>query len=384
MLGGLLNLMNPSAILAVFQHAVSSVSKRSYLGACAGIFAVVLALTGVGSLPHEPYRLTALNPFVKSQAYDVNTFQESPLLPLLSYATHLTSPAAFAALCLSFVVTGLVVFAAYARKALETAEAVVLYAVGVGHPAVLVLLSWVGTPDPITFLLEALLLSVSHPLALLLIGAVGAFNHPLVLFGAPVILALRWLAGDPRIRGVQLAFCVAGLVAGTVAVQLFLSSYGIEVFSRLQYLGALSPTDWIKHNLSNLPATLYSLNGVSWLVLALCITSCFRLDPKYYWGVLIAQLLFLGMAFFSLDTTRVFALVSWPVATHCVVHSLRLAESHGGTAFGRQLRGAIAGLAILGVLGPRVYVWDGEIHGPPFAETYLALARAVRGIVAGN
>ena len=85
-----------------------------------------------------------------------------------------------------------------------------------------------------------------------------------------------------------------------------------------------------------------------------------------------------------MDTTRIFALVSWPVATYCVVHSLRLRGVYGETAFGRQLRGAIVGLAILGVLGPRVYAWDGEIHGPPFAETYLALAWAVRGIVAGN
>ena len=376
--------MNPSAILEVLQNAVSALARRSYPGACVGICAVALALTGIGTVPHEPYRLTALNPFAKSPVYDVNTFQESPLLPLLAHVTRLTAPAAFAALCLAFGFMGLVVIAGYARKELETAEAIPLFALVVGHPAVLILMSWVGTPDPITFLFEALFLFVSHPLALLLISAVGAFNHPLVVFGAPAVLVLRWLSGDKRIGRGRLAFCAAGLVVGTIAVQVFLSSYGIEVFSRLDYLRTLSLVGWIKHNLSNLPAALYSLNGVSWLAIAVCVTGCFRLDPKYYSGFLVAQALFLGMAFFSIDTTRVYALASWPTVVHCIVHSLRLARSHNETRLGGELRGAMAGLGLLSLLGPRYYVWDDAIHGPPFAESYLALAQAIRGMLGGD
>ena len=111
---------------------------------------------------------------------------------------------------------------------------------------------------------------------------------------------------------------VLGLLMGNVVVQAYLTTFDIDTFDRLDFLMDRSLVTWFKQNTFALPHTLYSLHQASWFALALCVGALFKRDRRYYLLFAATQVLFLGVTFFSADTTRVFSLLAWAPALHNV------------------------------------------------------------------
>jgi hypothetical protein len=127
---------------------------------------------------------------------------------------------------------------------------------------------------------------------------------------------------------------------------------------------------WVKQNTFALPHTLYSLHQASWFALALCVGVLFNRDRRYYLMFAASQLLFFVVTFFSADTTRVFSLLAWAPALHCIQHSLSLVDQTEGAASREVFRQVLILVAIVGLLTPGYYIWTGELHLPNFNGFY--------------
>jgi len=371
----------PLDILARVDGFVGAIAHRRFWLCLVALLVFVIAYNGLGVMPHEPYRLTAENPFERVQAHRENTFQESPLLPLVAYFSRLTSPFSFNALCLATIILAYVSYAVQARKGMGSAGALLLVCLLATHPVTLVLLSWLGAPDCITFLLTVFLLFLRSPAAIGVISLLGAFNHPMMLLIAPAVLLLRSLSREDEIGYLHLAASGIGLVLGSLAVWGFLELNHIDTYSRLDFLMSRTLASWIRHNLSNLPMALFSLHNLVWCALVACTVLFFRRNRSYFCLLLVTQVVMYGVTFFNLDTTRVFTLLAWAPAFHCLQYSLHLSGESHETEQGAQLRGVLLVLAAIGLVKPNYYVWDGTIYGPSFNDFYFPILDRLRGLL---
>jgi len=357
-------------ILGGIQERAARLATSRYVPAVTLLILLKIAVSGLGTIPREPYRLAALDPFHRVTAHPENYFQRSPLLPLLGYFSGLTSPSGFGALCLTIVTIGLMAYALMARRRHGAQDGLLQFGLVVSHPVTLVLLSWLGTPDGLSFLFATVLL-FSNSLPLIgLASALGAFNHPVIHFVAPVVIILRLAAREPGLKNRSLGAVALGLLLGNAAVLAFLDAFGIETFSRLDFLMDRSLLTWVKQNTFALPHTLYSLHQASWFALALCVGVLFNRDRRYYLMFAASQLLFFVVTFFSADTTRVFSLLAWAPALHCIQHSLSLVDQTEGAASREVFRQVLILVAIVGLLTPGYYIWTGELHLPNFNGFY--------------
>lgn len=330
-----------------------------------------LLYTGVGVVPREFYREVASNPYMqRTDVHPENHFQESPLLPVAAHLAGWQSRGAFNALCFAFIAASLLFLLQAARRRYGGFWALLLLMLLLAHPVIMVLFSWLGTPDSITFFVLALLLYARQKWLVFFLVLVGAYNHPIVMFAAPAILLLRWLARENGIRLWHVLCGGAGGGAGWLLVRIFLHINSIAVVSRAEYVESRSLAFWLQYNLVQLPLALFSLHNVVWVALAVALFTLWRLERRYVVVFLLLQVFFYGVTFFCLDTTRVFALLAWAAAWHCVGYALQRSER--GPAPARQrLEQKLLLVALISLLTPTYYSYLGEFYYPGQNEFHL-------------
>jgi hypothetical protein len=337
-------------------------ARRRFWLVLALMVVVTFLYCGIGIVPREFYRELAKDPF--SQRTDIhreNYFQESPLLPVLAHMTGWHTRTSFALLCGLFIVAGFTYLTRAARRRYGPLWTLLLLALLLGNPLTVVLLSWLGMPDTITFFALALLLYLRQGWLIFLVAGLGAYNHPIVMFAAPSVLLLRWLARESGLTFRHVVMGLAGVAAGWLAVRAFLHINSIEVVSRTEYVGDRNLVFWLKYNLNNLPVAIFSLQNMGWFALAASFLVLLRLDRRYAWALLGLLALFYGVTFFCLDTTRIFALLAWAPAWYSVVHALQRAEQED-PRLRAQLERLLLIIATLGLLAPTFYVWLGQVY----------------------
>jgi hypothetical protein len=183
------------------------------------------------------------------------------------------------------------------------------------------------------------------------------------------ILALRWAAGD-RIGFKHLLVTGAGLAAGYGLVRWFLAVNQIEIVSRVDFMMFKGFMEWVKMNALNLPMSVASLFNVHWLILVICLVMFFKRNRFFYALVLVFLLLNSAFTVFTLDTTRIFALLSWGVLFECLFHSYNLAnaEKDSNPQVERQFLQSLIAVSIVSLFAPRYFSWLGEIHTTPFYQ----------------
>ncbi len=316
---------------------------------------------GIGVVPREFYRELAKDPYIqRTDIHQENYFQESPLLPVLAYLTGWQAQTPFNVLCASFILAGVAYLVRATRRRYGSLWTLLLLALLLANPVTVVLLSWIGMPDAITFLALALMLYIRQGWVVFLLAALGSYNHPTVMFAAPALWLLRWRARESGVNFRHVVLTVAGVLAGWLAVRFFLHINSIEVVSRAEFVGDRNLLFWIKYNLTHLPVAIFSLQGMVWFALAASLFVLWRLDRLYAWLLLG---LFYGVTFFCLDTTRVFALLAWAPAWHAVLHALQKAEQ-ADPRLRLQLERLLLLIALIGLISPTYYVWLGQVFHP--------------------
>lgn len=334
------------------------------------VLLVVTFINGIGIVPEEPYRRLAENPFItRTDIHFNNYWQENPLLPLLAHTLRLTSPAAFNILCYSLLAAAFLLFALLSSRRWGKAPALVFSTLLITSPLTTVILTWLGTPDSLTLLLTVPFLFTGSSPLLFILATLGAANHPAFMIAALEILALRWAARD----GVGFRYLVvsgAGLAAGYGLVRWFLAVNQIEMVSRVDFMLFKTFMEWVKMNALNLPMSVASLFNAHWLILVICLIMFFKRDWVFYSLVLAFLLLNYALTIFTLDTTRIFSLLSWSVLFACVFRSYRLASADrdANPQVERQFLQSLVVVGIVSIFAPRYFSWLGEIHTTPFYE----------------
>lgn len=334
------------------------------------IFLAVIFINGIGTVPEEPYRRLAENPFVsRTDIHFNNYWQENPLLPLLAHFLRLTSPTAFNILCFVILTGAFLYFALLARSRWGSAPAFIFSTLLITSPLTTVIFTWLGTPDSLALLLTVPFLFTGSSPLLFLLAILGAANHPAFMIATLEILMLRWVARD-GVGLKQLLAAGAGLAAGYGLVRWFLAVNQIEIVSRVDFMLLKDAGEWLKMNALNFPMSVASLFNVHWLILIICLVMFFKRDRVYYSLVLAFLLVNYAFTFFTLDTTRIFSLLSWGVLFACMFHSYNLARAEKDTnpQVEKQFLQSLVVVGLVSLVSPRYFSWLGEIHATPFYE----------------
>jgi len=347
--------------------------RSRYSLACLLLVCVTLLQYGVGIVPREFYRVLAWDPYVdqKEEVHKQNYFQESPLLPIVAHHLCLFSRFSFNLFCLIVIMGAYVLFAFYCQRRIEHSLAFSVFALLQAHPATTVLLSWLGMPDCITFTLTVLALFITSLIGLIPLCILGAFNHPVALFAIPAVLVLRRLAKDKGVTWWHPVASALALGLGLLAIQVFLCVFNIKTYSRVDHALSMDLKFWINQNVSFFPMVLFSLHNIVWLAIGVCIMAAWRFNRLYFIVFALTQLGFYAITFFCLDTTRVFSLLAWAPAVHCIIYSCRLLREQQQDVLYEQTRKLLLLLAMIGMLIPNYYVYLGIVHHPLENEFHI-------------
>lgn len=355
----------------VYERVLRLGRSKFWLPALGLIFLAVILINGIGIVPEEPYQRLSENPFVtRTDIHFNNYWQENPLLPVIAFYLGLPSPTAFNILCFVILTGAFLIFALLSSRRWDSFAALIFTTLLMTSPLTTVMLTWLGTPDGLTVALTVPFLFTYSNLLVLLLSVLGATNHPAIMFAAIEILGLRWAARD----GIKLKHILGsalGLAAGYGLTRWFLAANQIEIVSRADFMLLMDAGEWLKMNALNFPTSVSSLFNVHWLILLLCLILFFKRDRVFYSLVLMFLLVNYGLTFFTLDTTRIFSLLSWGVLFECIFHSYKLAGAGGeneGTAGQKQFLQSLILVGIASFIAPRYFSWAGEIHTTPFYQ----------------
>lgn len=344
--------------------------QRSWFLFLGILIIAVTIINGVGIVPEEPYQRLSENPFItRTDIHFRNNFQETLLLPLLGFYLNLTSRLAFNILCYVIIVCGYAVFAGYAYRKWDAFQAIVFSTLLITSPVTTALLTWLGMPDGLSIALTFPLLFTNSVFLIFILAILGSMNHIVFLIAASEIIALRWFSRD-NIKFQHVLAMAAGGVAGILLLKAFLAFNQIEVAPRVGFLVSRSVWDWAKLNVTHLPLSLFSFFNIQWLAVIVCFLMFFKWDKRFYLSVSALLLLNYGITFFSLDTTRIFSLLSLGVFMLCLFHSHQLAASHPESTqeYQKQFMQALILTGMISIFSPRYFSWVGEIHATPFYE----------------
>jgi hypothetical protein len=339
------------------------------------VFIIVTLINGVGIVPEEPYQRLSQNPFTTRMDIHFNNYwQESILLPVFAYYLDLTGTITFNLLTFATIVGAYSLFAWLTFRRWGPTFALITSAILITSPLNTILLSWLGTPDGLTILLIIPFLFTNSSILLFLLSFLGATNHPAFIIAAMEILVLRWAMHD----GINIKHIISaaiGTILGYGAVQFFLYSFGIDIVSRFDFMQLKTLSEWIELNVGNLPGTLFSLFNIHWLILLVCVVMFFNRDRRFYLLVILTLILNYAIVFFTLDTTRIFSIISWGVLFACIFYSYKLAktEMKNANLYNKQFLQALIFVSIISFFTLRYFSWAGEFHTAPFHNIFIYL-----------
>jgi hypothetical protein len=202
-------------------------------------------------------------------------------------------------------------------------------------------------------------------------------NHPAFIIAATEILILRWVSHN-EIKKRHLAVVILGGVIGYALIQAFLDFNHIQIaVSRLDFILANNIFSWVRMNALHFPMTLFSLFNIQWLIILASIIMFFKTNRTFYSCLLIVLLINYGITFFTKDTTRVFAILSWGILMECIFHSYDISRDKQDQepAYQKQYLLTVLIVGFLAFISPRYYSFDGAIHPTPFYEFLNQLAK---------
>jgi hypothetical protein len=367
-----------SSLLDVLYEKTLSLGKSKFWFLVLGlVFIIVIVINGIGVVPEEPYQKLSQNPFITRTDINPNNYwQENPFLPIIAFYLNLTSPLTFNILCFVIIAGAYALFAGLTFRRWGSPQALIFSTLLITSPLTTVFLAWMGTPDGLTVLLTIPFLFTHSSLLMFVLAIPGATNHPTFIVAIIEILILRMLAND-KIKVRHILSTAMGVIIGYGLIKLFLAGNAIDIISRFDFMQEKSLDFWVKTNTHNLPISIFSLFNIHWLIFPVCLVMFFNKDRRFYTLVLLTLLINYGVTYFTLDTTRVFVLISWAVLFECIFHSYKLAIVDQGDEppYQKQFLQALILIGIVSFVTPRYFSWVGEIHTTPFYEFMRKLLR---------
>jgi hypothetical protein len=155
---------------------------------------------------------------------------------------------------------------------------------------------------------------------------------------------------------------VGGLVLGKLLLSWWQVRHGQHPMSRVDYANAIGWYRYVIAAFGNLPAALYSTFSVAWPLVTIAFVEQWTARRRVAWAMIGAVLLAGGATLVALDTTRVFALISWPLVLFAVTRVPKI--------------GLAVWCLLVGLVVPRIIVWDGGIIASGFHRLLVNLFSA--------
>jgi hypothetical protein len=220
--------------------------------------------------------------------------------------------------------------------------------------------TWLGNSDTFTCLLGSALLVFRSPIILLIIGLLQGLNHFeqgvfIILFA---ILA-QWIVRSEwkEIRATRQLWAVAGLLLGRGGLYAWLIWHDFPIsYDRLDWVRDLGLPAFY-NVLANTPAIIFSLFNVFWGFVLLLGVVASQKRLAAFLGFLVLFMASLIPASLTLDVTRVFALISWPIVMVFLLWSLSFNQD--STALVCK---ALTAVLAAGVLIPPLMIWHGRLY----------------------
>jgi len=274
----------------------------------------------------------------------------SPIGPALAHALGIHGYLPYATMSMAVVVLG------FAMLVVGLHRAGGRLAVGVGviaffaTPLSNVLIS-LGAQDPFTFLFMTVVVLFESPWLALVAGAGLAVSHLEVgIFTIVMVIVLRVLDDRPT-KLTTIAALIGGIAAGTVGLELYEHHAGISAEARASFIKQAGIRTLLTDFFDELPTWLFSTFNVFWLFLV-CLYG--RIWRNKVTRAAIAFALVAGLVTtVTLDETRVFALLTWPLVLWLAVHATRTFDA-------KLVRRVTALTFVAAVVVPRVIVFEGH------------------------
>jgi hypothetical protein len=159
-----------------------------------------------------------------------------------------------------------------------------------------------------------------------------------------------------------------GGAIGYGIVNAFLAFNHIHVYSKFDFIVSKGLNGWVGKNMMNLPLTIFSLLNIQWLLILICLIMFFKKDKLYYSSVVALLILNYFISFFTLDTTRIFSLISWGILLEVIFHSYQLSMSdEKDPLIQKRFIQALVIIGVLSFISPRYFSWEGNIYNTNFS-----------------
>jgi hypothetical protein len=339
-----------------------AVARRYLSGAAAALLIVAYALVrcGFGAYPGTGIMLDITHrlPSIEPLAPLAQTFQYSPIGPLLAFLVRAESRSAYLALHAVVLLGGSMWMAWLIARRWSPSVAMFVAVTFVVSQAGLVALAWVGSYDVYSLLLGSMVVVTSSDRVAAAAGFLAAFAvFEQVAISLALLTVVMHVVGDAR-RNRFLAG-VAGAVAGRLVLTLVLHSNDVT-HDRRRWLEEFGLEHFLEQFGDAVPLLLLTAFGGAWVI----VVACLRVGAATWRarGVWIAALaLPLVPTAITEDQSRVYAIVTWPIVLALLMTAVPALSV-------RQMRSIGIGALVLGLAIPPVFLWRGE---PTLAEHHL-------------
>lgn len=338
------------------------VARRDLSGAaCALLLAgYAVARSGFGAYPGTGIMLdiTRRFPSIEPLAPLAQTFQHSPIGPVLAFLIGAESRSPYLALHAVVLVTGCIGLAWWIARRWSVAVAGFVGVAFVASQACLVALAWVGSYDVYTLLLGSVVVLTTSDRVAAAAGFLAAFAvFEQVAISFALLIAVAHVVGDARRN--RFVFGLVGAVAGRVVLSVVLRSNGVT-HDRREWLEDFGLGHFLRQFGDAAPLLILTAFGGAWVI----VVACLRLGVETWraraaWAT--ALVLPLAPTAITEDQSRVYAVVTWPIVLALVVVSVPALSA-------RQMRSIAIGALVLGLAIPPVFLWRGE---PTLADHHL-------------
>ena len=354
-----------SQLKTLFDHSVDRLFAWPFWLLAALVLGANILTQGVWMVPSlDAVSLMARD--VTQNPYPNSVMQflfSSFLMPLIAYAVGLNkTPTDYFTLCALVLLVGMMLgFGSLRRRFGDQTARIVMLLFG-ATPLINVLLTWIGYGDPLTFTLATLLLALPAPALRALFGALLAVAH---FEQGCIIIALLcgllpFVDADlkARTRWLGMALMIAGFIAGKIAIDLYFQIHNFQIVTTRATLifDKVGPLRFLSDTARYPLVLLFSILNVTWAAWLLVVVGSWRGNRRLFAVLLAGMALCLGVTVFVLDQTRVGALLTWPLLAGAVIVAARDIDSR------ELLKRLAAACFLLGLIVPRVIVWEGRIH----------------------
>jgi len=245
----------------------------------------------------------------------------------------------------------------------------------VGLPVTTTCLVWLGDSDVFVFLASSLLFLTTSWVVAFLVGIFfGVAHFELgVLIGA-ALLGSAWLIGNPRLlNGRALLLSLVGMVLGRMALQEWFEWNHFHLGTdRFQYVLTADPDRFARGLVEHFGILTLSLFGAFWPYVIFRFEALRETRRPLFWGLSAWLLGAVAILCIVLDSTRIFALLSWPLVL------LLLPGMIEEGARRDELRKTFLACAMAAVVFPPLMVWSGKVFSSAnfiFADRLITAAQ---------